>query len=98
MLGISNMHTCDFSSIARPFYPLDISRSSYAWCKFKSGPLRSKIINHTISFKRIGVGRQCLYFVYKFLWLEELTENDIWATTHDVDNDDLGLSLAFKQN
>ena len=49
--------------------------------------------------KRIGVGRECFYFVYKFLWLEELTGNDIlWATTHDVDNDHLGLLLAFKQN
>ena len=53
-------------------------------------------LNRTISFKRIGVRRQCFYFSYKFLgiivnWLE------MTQATVDVDAD-LDLSLPFKRN
>ena len=53
-------------------------------------------LNRIISFKRIGVRRQCFYFSYKFL---EIILNWLKMTQATVDvDDDLDLSLPFKQN
>ena len=53
-------------------------------------------LNRIISFKRIGVRRQCFYFSYKFL---EIIVNWLKMTQATVDvDDDLDLSLPFKRN